>query len=446
MKRLLLSLALATFATLETHGALADPLHFEAKRQKLDNGLRVVMLVDHTSPTVAVDIVYDVGGRNEERGRSGFAHLFEHMMFQGSANVARGEHFKLVASHGGAQNGTTSEDRTNYFELLPSNELALALWLEADRMKSLDISQSNFDNQRSVVKEEYRMRIENSAYVPAAVRLQELVYQGYWPYEHSALGSMRDLDAAQLEWVRAFHDSYYAPNNAVLAIAGDFDEATAMGLVRKYFADAKKHDVPKFVAPALAEQTTGRAVVVEDPHAKLGALLMGWAVPASDKDDHYALVLASMLLGDGESARLHRTLVRERSVAASAVSYLDNLKGPDTFEITVKLASGASPAEVGKLVEAATADLAKNGPSDDELKKVKTRIKSKFLFELQNNFARAERLALFELDRGDANLVNGDLDRYAAITREDVRRVTSKYLTVNRRNLVEVKPGGGEKK
>src|SRR5689334_19798631 len=158
-----------------------DQLKLDVKKAKLDNGLRVVMLVDHTTPTVAVDVVYDVGGRNEERGRSGFAHLFEHMMFQGSANVPRGEHFKLVTAHGGTLNGTTSEDRTNYFELLPSSELALGLWLEADRMKSLEVSQKNFENQRAVVKEEYRMRVEIAAYVPAAIRLQELTYKGYWP-------------------------------------------------------------------------------------------------------------------------------------------------------------------------------------------------------------------------------------------------------------------------
>src|SRR5262245_14660763 len=250
-----------------THPAKSDgslQVHFDVKRTKLDNGLRVVLLVDHTSPTIAVDVVYDVGGRNEERGRSGFAHLFEHMMFQGSANVPRGEHFRLVTAHGGTLNGTTSEDRTNYFEMLASSELALGLWLEADRMKSLDVSQKNFENQRAVVKEEYRMRVENAAYIPAEIRLQELTYQGYWPYEHTAIGTMRDLDAAQLEWVRAFHASYYAPNNAVLSIVGDFDENEATGLVKKYFGDAKPAAIPKLELPPVPEQTAPRNVVVED--------------------------------------------------------------------------------------------------------------------------------------------------------------------------------------
>ncbi|HEY2735038.1 MAG TPA: pitrilysin family protein, partial [Polyangiales bacterium] len=198
-------------------------LKLDVRRAKLDNGLRVVLSPDHTSPTIAVDVIYDVGGRNEERGHAGFAHLFEHMMFQGSANVARGEHFKLVTSHGGTLNGTTSEDRTNYFEMLPQSELPLAIWLEADRMRALDISQSNFENQRKVVQEEFRMRVSNAPYVPAEIRLDSMVNQGYWPYEHPAIGNMQDLDAAQLDWVRAFHDQYYAPNNAVLAVSGDFD-------------------------------------------------------------------------------------------------------------------------------------------------------------------------------------------------------------------------------
>jgi zinc protease len=405
------------------------------------------MLVDHASPTVAVDVVYDVGGRNEQRGRAGFAHLFEHMMFQGSRNVPRGKHFELVTSHGGTLNGTTSEDRTNYFEMLPSSELALALWLEADRMKSLDVSQKNFENQRAVVKEEYRMRVENAAYVPAEIRLQELVYQGYWPYEHSAIGTMRDLDAAQLEWVRAFHDAYYAPNEAVLAIAGDFEPAEATALAKKYFGDARAQpQAPKFDPPQLPEQTSPRGAVVEDVHAKLAAIFQGWAIPASHEADHYALALAAMVLGDGESSRLHRTLVRERSVAVEASAATNGVRGPDMFEIDVRVASGAQPAEVAKLVDAQLADLAKNGPSDDEMKKVKNRIRAQFLLGLQSNIARAQRLAEMELYRGDAKLLNGELDRYLAVSKDDVRRVAAKYLGSARRSSVEVKPGLPEKK
>jgi predicted Zn-dependent peptidase len=416
-------------------------LRFDIKREKLDNGLRVVLLPDHTSPTVAVDVVYDVGGRNEERGRSGFAHLFEHMMFQGSANVPRGEHFRLVTSHGGVLNGTTNEDRTNYFEMLPSSELALGLWLEADRMKSLDVSQQNFENQRAVVKEEYRMRVENAAYVPAEIRLQELVYQGYWPYEHSAIGTMRDLDAAELPWVRAFHASYYAPNNAVLSITGDFDEAEAMALARKYFGDARPAKVPKLELPPLPEQTAPRHAVVEDAHAKLPALFMGWVGPPSGDPEHYALELAARLLGDGESSRLYRALVRERSLAIATDAAMSGLRGPDMLAIVVKLASGAKVEQAQKIVDGLLSDLARLGPSNEEMKKLRARVQARFLLGLQSNFARAQKLAELELYRGDATLLNSELDRYLAVTKDDIKRVVRKYLTANRRSIVEVKPG-----
>lgn len=417
-------------------------LRFDVKREKLDNGLRVVMLVDHATPTVAVDVVYDVGSRNEVRGRSGFAHLFEHMMFQGSKNVPRGEHFKLVTSHGGTLNGTTSEDRTNYFEMLPSSELALGLWLEADRMKSLDVSQSNFENQRAVVKEEYRMRVENAAYVPAMLRLQELVYQGYWPYEHSPIGTMQDLDAAQLDWVRAFHDAYYAPNNAVLSIAGDFDPNEAMALARKYFGDARpQREVPPFdAAQAIPPQTAERKATVEDPHAKLAALFEGWVIPKSGEPDHYALALAAMLLGDGESSRLHRALVREQNLAVEIGASVSSLRGPDMFEVDVKLAGGASLDKVKKLVETQIGDLGRLGPSDADMTKLRNRIRARFLFGLQSNFARAQKLAEMEVYRGDARLLNEELDRYYAVTKADIQRVVATYLTPSKRSTVEVLP------
>lgn len=428
-----------------TPPAEATELRFDVERAKLENGLRVVMLVDHASPTVAIDVVYDVGSRNEVRGRSGFAHLFEHMMFQGSKNVPRGEHFKLVTSHGGTLNGTTSEDRTNYFEMLPSSELALGLWLEADRMKSLDVSQSNFENQRSVVKEEYRMRVENAAYVPAMIRLQELVYQGYWPYEHSPIGTMQDLDAAQLEWVRAFHDAYYAPNNAVLSIAGDFDKNEALALVRKYFGDARPQpSVPPFEGGALLPQTEARSATVEDPHAKLAAVFEGWAIPKSGEPDHYALALAAMLLGDGESSRLYRALVREQSLAVETDAGVSGLRGPDMFEVDVKLADGASVDKVKKLVETQIGDIARLGPSDADMTKLRNRIRSRFLFGLQSNFARAQKLAEMEVYRGDARLLNEELSRYYAVTKADIKRVVATYLTPARRSTVDVVPSSSK--
>jgi len=415
-------------------------LKLDVEKFTLDNGLRVVLSVDHTSPTVAVDVVYDVGGRNEERGHAGFAHLFEHMMFQGSGNVPRGEHFKLVTSHGGTLNGSTSEDRTNYFEMMPRGELPLALWLEADRLKSLDISQKNFENQRKVVEEEFRMRVENAAYVPASFRLEELVFQGYWPYEHPAIGNMRDLDAAQLDWVRAFHDAYYAPNNAVLSISGDCDPDEVKALVTRFFGSARSHTIPPYEPGAIPAQTEPRDAVVEDAHAKLPGLMYGWEIPETKEPDHYALELAAMLLAGGESSRLYQLLVRDRSLAIEVDADTDRHRGPDAFEISAKLSGGGSITTVGHLIDEQIARLAKTPPSEGDMVKLRNQMQAGYILGLQSNFVRAQKLAEFELYRGDANLINSELERYMAVSAEDIRRVVGKYLTKARRSTVEVKP------
>jgi zinc protease len=412
----------------------ATPVSLELaiKKLTLENGLRVVLSSDHTSPTIAVDVVYDVGGRNEERGHSGFAHLFEHMMFQGSANVPRGRHGQLVNGHGGQLNGSTTSDRTNYFEMMPRSELPLALWLEADRMKSLDLSEKNFENQRAVVKEEYRMRVENAAYVPASIRLEELVFQGYWPYEHSAIGSMADLDSAQIDWVRAFHAAYYGPNNAVLSIAGDFDPGEAEALVAKYFGDVKRIDaIPRYEPGPVPDRTTPRDAIVEDAHAELPAILYGWLIPSTKDADHYALEMAANLLSDGESSRLHRLLVREKSVAVEVDCDTDRNRGPDAFEIVIKLAGGAAVGNVARLVEEQIALLARTAPTDAEMTKLRNRAQAHYLLGLQSNLARAERLAEFELFRG--------------VSADDIRRVVKKYLTPKGRVSVEVKPAAAAK-
>ena len=422
----------------------AVELKLDVRKLTLDNGLRVVMSVDHTSPTIAVDVVYDVGGRNEERGHSGFAHLFEHMMFQGSGNVPRGEHFKLVTSHGGQLNGSTSEDRTNYFEMMPRSELPLALWLEADRLKSLDISEKNFENQRKVVEEEYRMRVENAAYVPASIRLEELVFQGYWPYEHPAIGNMHDLDAAQLEWVRAFHDEYYAPNNAVLSISGDFDADQAKELITRFFGTARRHAIPAYEPGPIPEQTHPRDAVVEDAHAKLPALMYGWAIPETKEPDHYALELAAMLLAGGESSRLYQLLVRERSLAIEVEAETDRHRGPDAFEIVAKLSGGGSIGTVARLIDEQIARLGRVVPSDGDMTKLRNQMQAGYVLGLQSNFARAQKLAEFELYRGDADLINIELGRYLSVTGEDIRRAVAKYLTRARRSSVEVKPAADE--
>lgn len=410
------------------------------QRTTLENGLRVVLNPDHTSPTIAVAVAYDVGSRNEERGKSGFAHLFEHMMFQGSRNVEKGGHFRLISAHGGQMNGTTNTDRTNYFEMLPENELALGLFLEADRMKSLDISAANFENQRKVVQEEYRMRVSNVAYAPSEIRLEELVYQGYWPYEHSTIGSMADLDAAQLDSVGDFFAHHYGPNNAVLSIAGDFDPAQALTLVHRYFDSAATITKAPFEAVPFPEQTSQRTAVMHDDNARTPGLHYGWAIPPNRTADHYALEIAASLLGQGQSSRLHQLLVRQREAALEVSADTADRRGPDLFSIVVKLAEGRKAPDVQKLVEDEVKALSTRGPSDAEIDKARRQIQTSFILSIQSNGVRSRKLADYELFSGDATQFNGELAKYLAVTKDDVKRVVAQYLGPTRRSIVETYP------
>ena len=413
---------------------------FQIQRTTLENGLRVVLNPDHTSPTIAVAVAYDVGSRNEERGKSGFAHLFEHMMFQGSRNVEKGGHFRLISAHGGQMNGTTNTDRTNYFEMLPENELALGLFLEADRMKSLDISEANFENQRKVVQEEYRMRVSNVAYAPSEIRLEELVYQGYWPYEHSTIGSMADLDAAKLDSVGDFFAHHYGPNNAVLSIAGDFDPAQALTLVHRYFDSAAKITKAPFDAAPFPEQTSQRTAVMHDDNARTPGLHYGWAIPPNRTADHYALEIAAYLLAQGQSSRLHQLLVREKDSALEVSSSTADRRGPDLFSIAIKLAEGRKAADVEKLVEDEVKALSTRGPSDAEIEKARRQIQTSFMLSMQSNGVRSRKLADYELFTGDSTQLNGEIARYLAVTKDDVKRVVAQYLGPTRRSIVETYP------
>jgi zinc protease len=313
-------------------------------------------------------------------------------------------------------------------------------------MKSLDVSQTNLDNQRLVVEEEYRLRILNAAYAPAELRLEELVFQGYWPYEHSVIGSMKDLDAAALDWVKAFHAGYYAPNEAVLVVSGDFDPAVALDLVQTYMGGAKIVNCPKYEPVAVPEQSAPRGDVVEDAHARFPAILYGWPIPAGNTPDHYALEIAADVLAEGESSRLYKTLVHDRAISIDVDAGTDGHRGPDAFEMSSKVSGKGTVVEVEKVMADAIAALAKTPPTDDEMTKVRNGRAAHFLFGLESNYARAAQLATWETYWGDAGLLNTELDRYLAVTKEDVSRVVAKYLVPHRRSRVEVKPGRGAPK
>lgn len=424
-----------------TGGAAAALAGISVQRETLDNGLRVVLNVDHTVPTVAVAVYYDVGSRNEERGRSGFAHLFEHMMFQGSANVDKGEHFSLIMNRGGSMNGTTSEDRTNYFETLPSNELALGLFLEADRMRSLRVTQENFENQRATVIEERRQRIDNQPYAPSMLRINELAYGSYWPYSHSTIGEISDLENAPLEAVRAFHAAYYAPNNAVLSISGDFEPEQAMALVRQYFGEIPRHDVPSYQPGEFAPQTAERREVMHDPLAQLPAFHIAYHIPPARAQGHYALELLSTILGDGESSRLYQQLVKDREICQDVQVSTDDRRGPDLFSFWGLMAAGHQPAEAQQVIFDELTRVAENGVTERELEKAKNRMRAAFVFGLQSNLQRARNLAEFEMYFGDAGLLLRELARYEAVTGDEVRAAASRTFAQSNRTVLDVLPG-----
>jgi predicted Zn-dependent peptidase len=425
----------------------ASPLErLPVVRETLDNGLRVVLSPKRDIPTVAIAVYYDVGSRNEERGRSGFAHLFEHMMFQGSAHVDKGQHFQLIMNRGGRLNGSTTADRTNYFETLPANELELGLWLEADRMSSLAVTEQNFENQRETVKEERRQRVDNQPYVKSMIRINEMAYGDYWPYAHPTIGYMQALENAPLSAVQDFFDKYYAPNNAVLAIAGDIDPDEAIETVRKYFGDIEPSDVPEYDPSKLPPQTAERKDTMIDEHAELPAFHIAYHIPPKREPDHYALELLATILGGGDSSRLYQKLVKQKEICQKIQVSTDGRRGPDLFSFWSVLADGHKGKEARKVIYDEISRIAEQGVSEQELKKAKNRMRSQFIFGLQSNLSRAMELARFELFWGDATLLKNELDHYLEVTEKDIKRVAGRYFDSTNRTVLDVLPASAANK
>lgn len=427
----------------------AQAIDIPLERHTLKNGLRVVLNPDRTAPTVAIVVYYDVGSRNEVKGRSGFAHLFEHMMFQGSKNVPKGAYFKLINQRGGTFNGTTSVDRTNYFSTLPSNELALGLWLEADRMRALNISQENFENQRQTVMEERRQSYDNQPYGNSMLRINELAYGDYYPYAHSTIGDMEDLKRAPLHAVQEFFKMYYAPNNAVICLSGDFDPRDALKLVRKYFEVIPSADTPAFSDTAypkpldvIHERKQALRESMVDKNAELPAFHMAYPIPPSRTPEHYPLELLAWILGNGESSRLYQKLVKQTELAREVSASTDDRRGPDLFSFWVVLSkeSGRKYEQVRKLIDAEIAAIAKNGVNAQELERVKNRVRAALIFGVESNLSRAMQLGEFELYWGDAGLFVKEIEFYNRVTSDDIRQAAQKYLIEKNRTVLDVEP------
>jgi zinc protease len=412
----------------------------------LPNGLRVVYSEDHSTPVVSVDLWYDVGSRNERPGRSGFAHLFEHMMFQGSANVRKAEHFQLVQRAGGTMNGTTQEDRTNYFETVPSNRLNLALWLEADRMRSLAITQENFENQRETVKEERRLGVDNRPYAAAFTDGITWPFDSTscFPYAHTVIGSMTDLNAAQLPDVKAFFDTYYAPNNATLVVVGDFDPGELRSLVTSYFSAVPSQPAPEPV-PCRADYAPGaRRREVHDAQANLDAAMRFYRVPEHRHADTPALEILNLILGQGESSRLNVSIVR-RERAAVATGALMNptgtRNGPGVFLAYGIVNQGVTAERLDSLLGIQLDSIRTQGVTPVELAKAKNILRANFINSRETTLGKAEELHHYRLFHHSIADINTDLDRLLAVTAEDVRRVATTYLNSANLTLVIVRAG-----
>jgi predicted Zn-dependent peptidase len=399
----------------------------------LPNGLQVILSEDRSAQVVAVNVWYKVGSRNERPTRTGFAHLFEHMMFQGSEHVKKGEHFQLVERAGGSLNGSTWDDRTNYYQTLPSNRLNLGLWLEADRMRSLAVTPENLENQRQAVKEERRMRIDNQPYMTAFVDQMPALFDSTacFGYAHPGIGSMGDLDAAAVEDVQAFFKRYYAPNNATLAVVGDFDAAEARRLIQQYFGEIPRVEPPPPVTCDARYNSGQVRRRVRDPKANLPATLHAYKAPAYADDDAPVVELIATILGQGESSRLNQRLAREAKAAAGVQVFHNARLGPGTLIALAIANQGVAVDSLDRLLAAEVARLATEGITEGELTKAKNAYRASTISERQRAMSTAEAIQRANLFLGSPAAVNTDFDRYMKVTAADVRRVAQKYLQPN---------------
>ncbi|OGB65640.1 MAG: hypothetical protein A2Y94_06885 [Caldithrix sp. RBG_13_44_9] len=419
---------------------VSEPEEYQLTGFQLENGLQVIMLKNHQVPVVAVDIWYKVGSKDEKPGKSGFAHLFEHMMFEGSENVGKAEHMKLLTDVGGTVNGSTTQDRTNYWQVVPANQLELALWLEADRMRSLKINLENFENQRATVKEERRLRIDNQPYMPVIYELKDQISYRNFAYQHSVMGSMEDLDRATLEDVTAFHSLYYRPNNAVMAVVGDFTVQQAYTLVKKYFSK-----IPTGAAiPAvdLSESRCQREVrfTFPDSFAPFPAILISQLIPERTHSSFYPLELLEKILFDGESSRFYRKLVEEEQLALHVVGGQDGKFGPALFFLFAQLHPEKKLLDLEKTIYAEFEQLQSRGVSEEELEKAKNKVRTDFVSQQESVRSLADTLCMYHTVYQQPERFFTELERFEKITATEVQAAAKEFLGPDGRSVIEIIP------
>lgn len=407
----------------------------------LSNGLRVIVSEDHSAPVVAVNMWYHVGSAHEETGRSGLAHLFEHMMLQETENLEDGELHRLVTRAGGICNGMTDFDHTEYFEVLPSNRLNLALWLQAERMGRLVISEQSFETQREVVKEERRLRIDNQPYA-ASEHVLDSIGTDWEPYRHPTIGVMEDLDAATTQDARSFYQRFYVPNNAVLAVVGDVTPAMVREMAEQYLGPIPRGvDPPRLPpVPPTPRRDGERRAIVDDPLAQVPLLWVAYSIPPASDPDQYALSLLSTVFSAGESSRLHRRLVREERVAPMVASALSRRVGPGFFLFGSLPNPGGSVERIESLILEEVERLRGQGITSEELETAKNQHRASEVANRMTVQGKASGLQWYQRHFGDPSRINSDFQGYEGVTVEDVLRVAREYLVDENRSVVLARP------
>jgi zinc protease len=428
MKRILLLAALA----LSLPG-LSQNIRFT--EFTLKNGLHVILHEDHSTPIVAVTVMYHVGSKNEQVGRTGMAHFFEHLLFEGSENIGRGQYAKYVENAGGGLNANTTQDRTFYYELLPSNQLELGLWLESERMLHAKVEMVGIETQREVVKEEKRQRYDNQPYGSLLPETMRLSYQDH-PYRWTPIGSMEDLNAAKEQDFIDFYKTFYVPNNAVLSIAGDINVEETKKLIKKYFEDIPRGTQPIPRPTVREKENKGEmrdTIMIKD---QLPMVVQAYHVPAQGTPDAYAVDMLNQLLSEGGSSRLNRSVVDEQQLALFCGAFSFSLEDPG---LTLAFGLANSGVDAKQLEGAMNAEVEKVKTqmiTEEELQKLKNQIEAQFITRNSSVAGIAESLANYHMYLGDANLINTESQRYLAVTREDIMRVAKKYYVPENRTVV----------
>ena len=416
----------------------------------LPNGLKVVVSEDHSAPVALVEVIYNIGFRVEPKGRTGFAHLFEHMMFQGSAQVKKMEHVSLMQEAGGIVNGSTRFDYTNYFQALPVNALERALWLEADRMRSLDVSAENLKNQQNVVSEEVRVNVLNQPH--ASFEWLEIWERANtnWHNAHNFYGDLAELEAATLDDVRNFFKTYYAPNNAVLVVVGDTTAAEVRRLAERHFASIPRQPLPPPADVSEPPQAATKHTVRQDKLARTPAMAVAWHLPARMSKDFFALSVLDPLLNSDDSARMHRKLVREDRLAMSTTGGFNflgsnwDMKGPMLYTMRVDYLDGKTADQVLTSIESVLAEVRDKGIAPAELEQAKKTMRSSFLDELDGGmmprFGRANLLGVFALFDDDPGRINTILDELEKVTVDDVKAAAARWLVPANRTSIDSRP------